>query len=1383
MSKKSVYNHLIISTILLCLSFCNSFFLGAQNFERFSNKEGFNQNTINAISQDRYGFLWFGTPNGLIKYDGYEFETYTTQLKSNGTISSNFITSLYNDPNGVLWIGTNVGLNIYVPWLEKFYTIPLTSKINITHITSGPQGAIWFSGRNKLYACHITDVVHGVFEVSSDMLTSFSNVANINQFSFTDNNSIILATSNNLNELYFAEGSNGINTVVERIIEFDNFKGSYISSVNSIKNLLWIGTNNGLYKTSFENSGIHVIRKYDINNNLNNNPLYVNTIFEDNNGTIWIGTRASGLLKYLDTIDEFISYSNSPKNNHSLSSNLVNAIFQDNYDVLWIGTGQGGLNKLDIAQKQFINYSKNPYDPQSIKDNLITSILEDSKGKLWISTFNRDLYRSTKSINDKTVRDIKFENISNQLDLTIIRCIYEDSKGFIWFGSNSDLHVYNPNTEQFKKVILKHKGAVAQDQLYRSLCQIDDNTLVFVGNQVTVIKNPWDKIQHEKQPKIEVLTTLDIDPSIVYQTVINDKNKNLWFGTTDGVYYGSFDGKNINIKKHITDNDDEISLSYPNVFSLHEDTKGNIWVGTFGGGLNKISLNKDGIPDKIAFFRKNDILPDDAIYGILQEDENLLWISTDMGLVKFNTNTEEVNVFDVRDGLAQNNFRQAAYFKGDSGYYYFGGLNGLTIFKPQNIRLNVTPPKIIITSLLVNNKEIKIGERLDNNVVLEKSISETEKITISQNEQTIAFKLVAEHTSTPSKNKLAYKLNGFNDEWIEEHTGKTTVTYTNLSAGEYVFEAKSENGDGVWSPEIKRLKIVILPPWYQTWWSYMLFVLLTLLICIAIIIYFVQHEKLKQRLKYEQLDKERLDIINQGKFRYFTNISHEFRTPLTLIAGPLEHIISTNKDAGNTKYLAIIEKNTKRLLSLVDQLITFRKAEQGYIDLHFSQNTLGGFIYPTTEAFENYATEKGINFFYKVNSPNEEIVIDTEKVERILFNLLSNAFKNTPINGSISIESDIIYKSGTKMIQIDVIDTGKGIPAKDLVNIFERFYQLGNNSETVSGGGIGLAFCKSLINLLEGEISVKSEPFVETRFSVLIPTGNIEDYNNIEVNTNTKSFIKDWVPLSTEYKNETLNEKATEELKEHHLLIVEDEEDVQNFLTSTLSKNYNITIANNGLEALEQIKINEPTLVISDVMMPEMDGFAFCEKIKSNPQTCHIPVLLLTALGTNDDIIKGLEFGADEYVSKPFSIKVLELRIKKLIENNLKIKEYFSKNSELPKKGIELSTRDKAFINDIIKVIEENISDSNFGVVELSAEMNISPSHFYRKLKQLTGQIPNAFLRNFRLQRAAELLRKNDGANVTEVMYQIGIESKSYFSTSFKKLHGVTPSEFAKNSE
>lgn len=1377
---------LFIELMLLCIS--NSLVSNAQNFERFSNKEGFNQNTINAIAQDKYGILWFGTPNGLIKYDGYEFETYTVQSKTNGNILTNNINSLYNDSNGVLWIGTNVGINVYIPKLEIFYTVPLFSKLEVSQIISNPNGQeIWFSGENQLYRCKLIDEEHGIFKVSENLLKNSPNILTIRDFSFIDENELILATNSGIKKIEFEHNTTTDNLEIKSALNFEKFDNIYIEVVKKLKNIYWIGTEKGLFKTTLVDNEILVVKVIDHVGEVNESDfiLSVNDIFQDNNGDVWVGTKKNGLLKYSEKENQLINYKYNPKNNSGLSSNYINTIFQDNYGVLWIGTAQGGINKLYISQKQFINYSKNPYDDYAITDNLITAILEDSKGMLWISVYNNnDLLKSTTKINDKTVNSLKFEKIKNRIPFpinTTIRCIYEDKKGFIWFGTDSFLFVYNPLNEQFKKVVLKKDAETLPDQVFRDILQIDERHFIFVGSKISVIENPWSTIQKQQLPELSIKSFINLHGRTFCHTVIKGTKNTLWIGTNKGLLYGVFNGKELTINGRISDeNTEALKLSNSNVFSLYINDKNHVWAGTFGGGLNKITLNTSGNPEKIDYYRKNDVLPDDAIYGIIQENETHLWLSTDMGLVKFNMETNTIDVFDVRDGLAHNNFRQGAYFKGTSGYYYFGGLNGLTIFKPENIKQNTIVPKIQITSLLINNKEVQIGEKLNNKTILEKSISETESISVSQNEQSIAFKLIVEHTTTPTKNKLAYKLEGFNDSWIESESGKTTISYTNLSAGDYTFKIKAANGDGVWSSEIKKLKVKILPPWYQTWWSYLIFVTLIILISVGVMIYFILHEKLKQKLKYEQLDKERIDTINQGKFRYFTNISHEFRTPLTLIAGPLEQVITTNKDEKQSKYLAIIQKNTKRLLSLADQLITFRQAEQGFVSLNLNKITLGSFIYPATEAFENYAIEKNINFFYKVNSPNEEIIIDIEKVERILFNLLSNSFKNTPPHGNISIEADIINTTNDKLIKIDVIDTGKGIPAKDLDNIFERFYQLGNKKENISGGGIGLAFCKSLLELFKGEITVKSEPNVETRFTVLIPSTISKNYETSEIDTSNKSYIKDWVPLPSEYKTESIDKEETGEISKHTILIVEDEEDLQIFLKSFLSDYYNIVLAKNGFEGLDKIKLQEPDLVISDVMMPKMDGFALCEKVKSNPETCHIPVLLLTALDDNENLIKGLEFGADDYISKPFSLKHLALRAEKLIQNKIKLKEHFSKNSSIPKDDIEMSVRDKEFLSDIISIIEKNISNSSFGVEELSTEIGLSTSHFYKRLKKLTGQIPNVYLRNFRLQRAAELLKSNKGFNVTEVMYQIGIESPSYFSTSFKKLHGLSPSDFLK---
>jgi len=1353
----------------------------SQNFERISNKEGFNQNTVNAIEQDKYGFLWYATPNGLIRYNGYEFKTFSAQSKSEDAISSNNVTYLFNDKDGILWIGTNVGINIYVPWLERFFTVPLKYNIDVNKIDTKNDGYIWITSSKELVRCRLKDISNGVFEVSENLLDLKGKDIEINTFSFGLNSSIILGTNHGLEKINYQSEPPILISETPDLNDFSFFKDKEITEIIKVDNIFWIGTTEGLYSSNLDSSSKYLVKKITIPNQ--DSTFFVNSLFKDNESAIWIGTKGDGLYKFNPILNSFKHFNYDAKNKNSISSHQINAVYQDSFNVLWVGTAQGGINKLDLFQKPFYSYTNNPYEKSSIGDNLITSILEDNNGKIWISGYNKKLFRSTESINENNPDKIKFEDLQNKLPIEandVIRCIYQDQRNYIWFGTDKKVLVYNPITKDFKSVQFLSKGGRAQLFSTRKIAQINETDFVLSGNKILVIENPWQEIDKKKNPKIYITSSLKIAASRV-QCFLQDSNGQLWFGTDYGLLQCTYENGKIEVARQYQENKTGSSkISYNSVFTLHEDDKKNIWIGTFGGGLNKLTLDSNENPQKIEYFRKNDVLPDDVIYGILPQDNtNILWVSTDMGLVRFNKETNKVNVFDVSDGLMQNNFRQSAYTKGKSGFMYFGGLNGLTIFDPQKISLNKQPPRVLITSLLINNKPIKIGEKLNDITILKKAISETDTVTVCKSQRIISFNLVAEHTSAPAKNKIAYKLDGFNKDWVEINEGKSAITYTNLSAGTYKLKVKSANGDGIWSASSKTLTLIVLPLWYQTWWSYTLMTILFLGIGIWIVFYFVKHEKLKQKLIYEQIDKDRIEVINQGKFKYFTNLSHEFRTPLTLISGPLDRVIENNSNPESEKYLSIIKRNTHRLLSLIDQLITFRQAEQGYLNLNFTKSTLGDFLYPTTEAFENYALEKNINFYYKISSPNEEIVIDVEKLERILFNLLSNSFKNTPVQGTISIEASIVFQNNVKNIKIDVVDTGKGIPKESLNNIFERFYQLGNQDGNVSGGGIGLSFCKSLVDLFDGSISVKSKPNKETRFTIIIPSSKIEEVE-IEDSTVKKSFIKNWVPLQTNNIKEEDNKQKNK--NKHSVLVVENELDIQDFLKNALSDTYNITIANNGIEALDEIKKTEFSTIISDVMMPEMDGFELCKRIKANPETCQLPVLLLTALGDNVDLIKGLEFGADEYISKPFSLKHLELRLKKLIENNLKIKEYFSKNSLPPKnkKDLDLSKRDLEFLEKITEIIEKNLSNSNFGVEELSIEAGLSSSHFYRKLKQLTGQVPNAYLRNFRLQRAAELLDSNNGYNVAEVMYQIGIESNSYFSTSFKKLHGVSPSEYSK---
>ena len=1384
MMKESRNHKLVIFLVGVTLLFHGSL-LASLKFERFSNEEGFNQNTIVDIAQDRFGFLWFATPNGLIKYDGYNFYDHNYDPVKSNTISSNRLECLHTDSKGNIWIGSWKGVDVYLSELEKFVSVPFDAGFVVSEIIAGENGSIWVAGHNALYRIIPDYNDSGIsFELSDNMTRTETGLSRLSDLCFIDDKSFLFSETRGLSRCDFKLEDSSVTPVINSVHQYDELGEEQVLVIKKIESIFWIGSHRGLYKAVLDGDKLRIIERFSLQTRDKRllSDITVLSIFEDREGKIWIGTGNEGIFKYDPYKNTFENYGFDPKNENGISSSRINTIVQDNFGVIWVGTAQGGVNKLDMNQKQFLNYTHNPYDESSLAGNLIMDILEDDKDRLWISSYDGEVCRSKEPISDKNIGNLRFEYLKSRIPgptNSFFSVIYQDNKGYIWLGSETSVVVYNPYTDQFKIVSLEYEGKGQEIPRWRFIGQLDESTMLLGGEKILLLHNPWKEINATKTPAIKAVQVLSELRTL--NAFIKDKERDdYWFGTQYGLIRCARNGDEFSIKEEYASySGHEYKLLQNNVFSLHQDPEGSLWIGTFGGGLNKLSFDASGKPVQMENFRKNTLLPDDAVYGILDQGEDYLWISTDMGLCRFQRKEKQVTTFNMQDGLAHNNFRQSAFCKGRSGYYYFGGLNGLTIFKPEHIKLNDELPNTLITGISINNKRVDVGKEVNGKVLLKKSANETDHIILNHHAKTVTFHLAVLHNTSPAKNKLAYQLEGFNNEWIELAEGKASITYTSLPAGEYTLRVKGANGDGIWNHAPTDMELSVLPPWFRTWWSYTMGSLLLIAIAVGVFIYFVRLEKLKQRLKYEQIDKKRIDSINEGKLRFFTNISHEFRTPLTLIAGPLEKVMERNNDEKSSKYLTTIQNNTKRLLSLVDQLITFRKAEQGHLNLNLTADTLGNFIYPTTEAFEDFAIQKNVNFFYKINSPNEEVVIDVEKTERIIFNLLSNSFRHTPANGNISIETDLVLQDEKRFINIRIIDTGSGIPADKMEKIFDRFYQLEGRNENVGGTGIGLAFCKTLIDLMGGTITVESEPGIRTCFSIFMPSMEAEREQSKGTLRPGQSFIKDWVPAVGADTDEG-GGKVDKTSGKHSLLIVEDESDVRDFLHAELKGDYTVTMAENGQEGLSKLKQGEPDLVVSDVMMPEMTGFELCERIKSDPDTCHIPVILLTALDDKENTLKGLEFGADDYIAKPFSPRHLLIRIEKLIEKNQRLKEYFSKNSSIPDKSIEISTRDKEFLKQVIEAIERNLSNSNFGVEELAHEIRLSPSQFYRRLKQLTGQIPNVYLRNFRLQRAAEMLKSNEGFSVAEVMYQIGIESSSYFSTSFKKLFGVSPSEFLK---
>jgi len=1349
----------------------------AHSFDHFSNKEGFNQNTLFAMEQDRYGTMWLGTSNGLIKYDGYSFQDISWDPKYQADVYHGLIFDIYSDSRGLIWVASSLGLNIYYPDRDRFFKMTSDTLKTLCSSVEEPDGTMWIVG-NKFVARAIPEISNDsiIINWSPNLLTDEYADLYVNDILKISESLYLLACNSGLYRMSLPDKNGKAVFEAEMIIP-----PTIVSSLTEHNNLICVGTHEGLYKTILEGNKLNLYKTHQHNKDdhasLANNQI--TDLLVGNDNSLWVATWHGGLSLYHEEDDSFTNFAHDPTMKEGISSNMINCIFEDSFNVLWIGSSQAGLNKLDLNRKPFINHENDPFDKQTIPSNLINFVMEDSEGFLWIATYNSPLCRSTVPVSNTNLSSLKFHRYSSwfnsYFDKTILS-ILEDGYGNIWLGYDESVVVHNTNKGTFTRIKFMSDGREIPVQDVRKIVSIDNEKIMVAGSSIIILDNPWQFLEPGPEVKIPAYIHDPLEELQFVSEVFIEDLSEIWVGYYDaGLSLFAMEGDQLIRKQHFEYlENDKSSLSSNAVFSIIKDQDHRLWIGTFGGGLNLCNelpgnggLGFESLMDRIG-------LKDNAVYGLIEENDSTIWCTTDMGITRLNTRSFETTHYSMYDGLPNNNFRYQAYHKGRSGYYYFGGLNGLTAFKPDHIRTNLTAPQVRLTELKINNTLVRAGVLVNKRVKINKHISEASELVLTKDDRTVSFESTVCHTSIPEKNSLSYMLEGFDKTWIEVDQGTFSSTYTNLKPGEYTFRVRGYNCDGIVSEEEATLQVSMLAPWYARTSSRLIFLLLIISVISGVSLYVVKLKNLQTTLHFEKLDKERIKEVNQSKLRFFTNISHEFKTPLSLISIPLQKLKEITGNDQQKEYVEMIEKNSNRLIRLMDQLLTFRRIEHGKDVLNITKSSMDDLIYPVADAFESLSVKKGIQFYYRVNDPEYMINMDLEKMEQVLFNLLSNAFKFTPANGTVRLESGKHKIEGQYYARIKVTDTGMGIPQKDIENIFDRFYQSGPELRK-SGTGIGLSYSKSIVELHKGSIKVKSKPGKGTSFSVFIPENElpVSDTENLDIkrlNTNElleyENITSDIIPQD----DSASNQRPT-------VLIADDEDEFRRIIKSVLQKKYRVLEAPDGTVAMDMISSGEPDLIISDVMMPGINGYNLCKKVKTNIQLCHIPVILLTALEEIDSQIQGVEHGADAYISKPFNLKFLEVTVQKLIENREQIKEHFSRSHTLPE-GIQISGIDSAFIKSVNKAIQKNMVDSSFGVEELAGEINLSSSQLYRKLKQLTGQIPSAYLRNYRLQAAAELLSCNRGISIKNVMFEVGIDSASHFSTAFKNKFGQSPSEF-----
>lgn len=1371
---------LIYTAAFLCGMFSYGFAQSSKAiFKHLTINEGLSQNTVYCILQDHEGYIWIGTEDGLNKYDGYEFTIYKHDVNDRNSLSNSQINALLEDDKGNLWIGTSDGINLYNRKHNHFshiYTISKkTSEANdyITAFIQDKRGNMWIATYDglKLY-----------------------NPANKTFVKYPTGNNEPDNQSKKVQTIF--EGNNGI---------------------------LWVGTNKGLrlfdtYKRRF------IPEPAILENNTVLKGSGIRAINRDKKGTYWIATETAGVFRYDPTYQTCVNYRQQSNNPNSLLSDIVRDIFIVDDNEIWMGTREG-LSVLKDGR--FNNYKYDKYDPDALSHNSVRYIMKDKSGNMWLGTFAGGVNIFYAGSNN-FIHLAEAIGIRPGLNHRVVSSMLNNGNGTFWVGTEGGGLNYidrKSNLYQSYPILDEQKNLISNN--VKSLCK-DKNGNIWVGtfdglanfnvksHAVTVYRslstnpNPGENQIYalsatadggvwigtngaglqfiDNNGKLTSYTHNSKDVHSIssnnISAILKDVNHNgYWIGTQRGINY--FDLKTQKFIQYKYNEADRFSLKYNSVLTLFIDLKQRLWIGTEGGGLTYL----DRKTNRFYAIGGKEELANDVVHAINEDQRGNLWLSTNKGLSKikfkqfslpFKGSDLMISNYSVTDGLQSNQFSSNSTAKDDNGALLFGGINGISYFDPYKITVNTFKPPVVFTDFLIRNKPVSSG---DEESPLKNQINETNEITLTHDQGFISFKFAALNYINPDKNQYAYKMEGFRGDEDWHYVGNQRIaTYTNLNAGTYVFKVKAANNDGLWNNSIKSIKLIVLPPWWKTWWAYLIYAFIISTLLYAFYYYSLKTARLKNELVFEQLSHEKDQELSQRKLTFFTNISHEIKTPLTLILAPLEKLVSMNE--GNNKIqnqLMLMQRNGERLIRLINQLLDFRKFESGNMNLQAAEGNIVRFVNEIFIAFEAYAQSKKISF--KFNSKQEEIKVffDRDKLEKILYNLLSNALKFTHENGKIILN----IKTDKDYVFINVEDNGQGIPEQNIDKIFECFNHFSDPRFSVHGTGIGLSFSKGLVELHHGELTVKSSVAAEngsgyTCFTVKLPLGSAHlkaaeinpDFKDSE---NIAQYYK--LGLNTEQPLIYTAEPDTDSTDKPIMLVVEDNADVLNFIAYTFMNNYKVYTAPDGLKGWEIAVEIIPDIIISDVMMPQMNGTMLCNKIKSDIRTSHIPVVLLSARTPLIFKIEGLETSADDYITKPFSVNILEARVRNLVESRKKLRDRYRKEISLQPQNVAITSPDEKFLSKVMNFIEANIAEPTLTVEELGKEIGMSRATLYRKMKALTNQTAIEFIRGVRIKRAAQLLEQNK-FNVSEVAYMVGFMDVDYFRKCFKEQFGYTPKEY-----
>lgn len=1341
--------------------------LYGQTANLYSTDNGLASSFINKVYQDKKGYIWIATEYGLNKFDGNSFSTYKHIEGDATTLKHNYVRTIFEDSSENLYIGTIFGLMVYNSDTDSFKEIALRrdGKIVYPHITSiieTHNGNIWLTTSGQgVFSARKSNLT---FESETDLTNSLNSIY-LNYIFEDSQHNIWIGSENN--------GLNRYNPTTKEVISYQTpiaINSNNISTINEdSKGNIYVGTlTKGLSKYDPENNIFRPIY------HKGNSQLFIKSLVTDDEDRLYIGTDGQGLMTYNKdkNIIENYEINSTP---FDFSKGKIHSILLDRDKNIWLGFFQKGLFFIPNTKSKFNYYGYKSLNYNIIGSSSVTAIHKDSKGITWIGTDNDGIY----GINDKGERVYHYKKTSSPNSAPdIVYSIHEDSRGNIWLGSYTDgLAKLDRETGHCKYI-----DYLSDKKVYCITENSSGNLLVGTYGSGFFVFDSNGKILEKHESSKREMDILSVDE------LSNDWINTLMCDTEGLIWVGHFKGLSCYDpiqKTYLTFFEKNNILPKTVVQALAEDKKGNIWIGTSTGLYFFNKRSKD-----FKHFTTKEGLPNDVICGICEDDSSNIWVSTYQGISKFNTDSHQFINYYVSDGLQGNEFSRGAVFKDKKGKIYFGGTSGVTSFYPQEIVEENKNLEISLTNFYIYNRAINKSDKSSNQNIISDSESNTQLFTLNYDDNTFSFEFSSFDFASSKRITYQYMMTDLDSKWLNTANGINRITYNNLPPGNYTLKVRA-NDNGNYSP-IKTYRIKIVPPWYKSVWANCMYSILIILLIYGVITY------IRSRIRYRQqlIQKEHAEKISEAKLQFFINISHEIRTPMTLIINPLEKLIKENKDKETHKIYLMIHRNSQRILRLINQLMDIRKLDKGQMKLNCRETDIVGFVDDLMLTFEYQAKKKNINFVFEHEMQSMMVWIDLNNFDKVLLNILSNAFKYTSNDGEIKVtlktgEDHNSQGALDKYFEIIIADTGIGINTDQIDNIFERFYQI-NNDQTNSnfGTGIGLHLAKLLVDMHHGILYAENRKDVRgSRFIIRLPLGKAHfrpdelELPHSELAVSPYRQDMDSLDIHDNLYDGIEIDKQAKKIKpktKYKLLLVEDEDEIRQYIFDQLSDRYKVIEARNGKEALNIVMKEHIDLIISDVMMPEMDGIILSKKIRQNININHIPIILLTARTKPEDKVEGLEIGADAYLSKPFNTDILRQMVSNLIENRELLKTKFSgqQHQDDKIKNIELKSADDILIERIMKVINDNISNPDLNVEMLADSIGISRVHLHRKLKELTSQSARDFIRGIRLKQAASLLT-NKKLSVSDVAYATGFTNLSHFSNAFKEFYGLSPSEYA----